>query len=190
MGSTVPRTAMDSVPAALDTTPVRCRPVVPVHHRVPDDRILYRAVNRWDDSLYPEYNTKAARLATYSSWPRFAAQSPEALSDCGFFYKGNTSKLVFHRHTHTRIYLSIFAISFRGFLQVIRMRCSASTAEAGSRTGSPAISRFSNTPSTSHTVFTCVTSKGKSIFASVLSRKQREYAHEQSMTESCNRLFQ
>src|SRR5215510_3766200 len=105
MGSTLPRTSTDSVPTALDCPSVQCRPSIPVHHGVTDDRMIARAIIRWDDSLYPEFNTRAERLRSYSNWPHRIAPSPEALSDAGFFSRGNATAIVLHTDTHLLIYL-------------------------------------------------------------------------------------
>ena len=98
MGSMLSRTA--SVPTTLGATPVRCGPSVPAAHRITDDRILCKAVHRWDDSLYPEYTTWDARIKSFSNWPPRIAPSAEALSDAGFFYRGNICSLVLQTHSH------------------------------------------------------------------------------------------
>jgi hypothetical protein len=51
--------------------------------------LLKRAIIHWQTPRHIEYSTLAARLQSYAkAWPFPAAQTPEALSDAGFFYTG------------------------------------------------------------------------------------------------------
>ena len=53
------------------------------------DHMLRRASIRWDDSLYPQYASKAARLKTFTAWPHSSGPTPDVLASSGFFSTGN-----------------------------------------------------------------------------------------------------
>lgn len=89
------RTDTDSVPAAPLSPPVSSsqRTGVPPK-QITDNRMLYKAMVRWDDSLFPEYNTKLARLKTYSQWPHAVAPLPEKMAEAGFFCTGTNTFII------------------------------------------------------------------------------------------------
>ena len=42
----------------------------------------------WEGPRYPAYNSKAARLETYTGWPHGLNPSPSSLSSAGFYFLG------------------------------------------------------------------------------------------------------
>jgi len=51
--------------------------------------LLKKAIKHWLSPHHIQYSTYAARLRSYEkAWPIPAAQTPEALSEAGFFYTG------------------------------------------------------------------------------------------------------
>lgn len=46
----------------------------------------------WMSPVNPKYITKKARLETYDTWPRSMAQSPNEMSNAGFYYLKNGDK--------------------------------------------------------------------------------------------------
>jgi len=87
------RTVADSVPSSR---PIHSRPgpSVPLNEFT-DTHMSYRAMIRWDNSLFPEYNTRAERLKTYSRWPHPIAPSPDKMAEAGFFCKGNNTLIIY-----------------------------------------------------------------------------------------------
>jgi len=65
-------------------------------HIGPDEHIFYltpyltihRATKFWEGPRYPAYNSKAARLRSYTEWPHGMNPSPSSLSTAGFYFFG------------------------------------------------------------------------------------------------------
>ena len=43
----------------------------------------------WEGPRYPAFNSKAARLETYTGWPHGLNPSPSSLSTAGFYFLGS-----------------------------------------------------------------------------------------------------
>jgi len=67
------------------------RPISPTP-ALTEHLILKRAVKNWQTPVHSDYKALAARLASFKNWPYTAVQTPESLSEAGFFYSG---KIVF-----------------------------------------------------------------------------------------------
>jgi hypothetical protein len=81
---------------------------VPVRsHDIPPDRwrpsstttssehyVLKRAINYWQAPRHPTYNSLSARLQSFKNWPHNETQTPEALSEAGFYYDGKNFLLL------------------------------------------------------------------------------------------------
>ena len=52
--------------------------------------ILKRAVKDWQTPVHSDNKALDARLASFKEWPYTAVQTPESLSEAGFFYSGKT----------------------------------------------------------------------------------------------------
>jgi len=50
--------------------------------------LLKSAIKHWQTPVHIEYRTLAARLASFKDWPHTMTQTPESLSEAGFFYTG------------------------------------------------------------------------------------------------------
>jgi len=50
--------------------------------------ILKRAIKHWQSPIHREYTSLAARLSSFKDWPYSMTQTPESLSEAGFFYSG------------------------------------------------------------------------------------------------------
>jgi len=49
---------------------------------------IYNATKIWEGPRYPAYNSKAARLRSYTQWPHGMNPSPFSLSTAGFYFLG------------------------------------------------------------------------------------------------------
>lgn len=59
-------------------------------HSAPRPRKARAAYGR---ALYPEYATKAARLATFTNWPKPKVIEPDELGSAGFFYLNDSDRV-------------------------------------------------------------------------------------------------
>lgn len=53
-----------------------------------------------EESRFPKYKTREARLETFKNWPKFIKQRPENLSEAGFFYTGKNDEVVCYSCGH------------------------------------------------------------------------------------------
>uniref|UniRef100_A0A182QB33 RING-type domain-containing protein n=1 Tax=Anopheles farauti TaxID=69004 RepID=A0A182QB33_9DIPT len=53
---------------------------------VPSSSAVVQVATKSCKHQYPDYATEAARLASFSSWPKSIKQTPEQMVDAGFFY--------------------------------------------------------------------------------------------------------
>ena len=65
------------------------RPISP-NPALAEHLILKRAITNWPTPVHSDYKTLAARLASFRDWPYTSVQTPESLSEAGFFYSGKT----------------------------------------------------------------------------------------------------
>ena len=49
---------------------------------------IHNTTRMWEGPRYPAYNSKAARLETYTGWPHGLNPSPSSLSSAGFYFLG------------------------------------------------------------------------------------------------------
>ena len=49
---------------------------------------IYNATKIWEGPRYPAYNSRAARLRSYTEWPHGLNPSPSSLSTVGFYFIG------------------------------------------------------------------------------------------------------
>jgi len=49
---------------------------------------VHNTTKMWERPRYPAYNSKAARLETYTGWPHGINPSPNSLSTAGFYFLG------------------------------------------------------------------------------------------------------
>ena len=49
---------------------------------------VHNTAKMWEGPRYPAYNSKAARLETYTGWPHGLNPSPSSLSSAGFYFLG------------------------------------------------------------------------------------------------------
>ena len=63
--------------------------------------LMKRVIRHWQSPRHSEYTSLAARLASFKDWPYSTHQTPESLSEAGFFYSGKFS------FKHKRNYLSL-----------------------------------------------------------------------------------
>ena len=62
----------------------------PDSHNFPltEYRTLKNATKIWEGQRHPAYNSKSARLRSYTNWPRGMNPSPDPLSRAGFYFSG------------------------------------------------------------------------------------------------------
>jgi hypothetical protein len=82
---------------------------------VTDDHMLYSSILRWRKPKFPNYNTHAARLRTYLTWPHLLAPAPERLSAAGFLFTGeHTFEILFFKTktptTYFRLLMQCFSL--------------------------------------------------------------------------------
>jgi hypothetical protein len=49
---------------------------------------VHNTTGIWEGPRYPAYNSKVARLETYTGWPHGINPSPNSLSTAGFYFLG------------------------------------------------------------------------------------------------------
>jgi len=54
----------------------------------PQIEFIYNTAKIWEGPRYPAYNSKAARLESYTGWPHGLNPSPSSLSTAGFYFLG------------------------------------------------------------------------------------------------------
>ena len=71
---------------------------------------IYNATKIWEGPRYPAYNSRAARLRSYTQWPHSLNPSPSSLSTAGFYFLGKRpiidkfwNNIHFSSITHTHI---------------------------------------------------------------------------------------
>jgi len=73
----------DSNPSLQDVKlPVSLTPALKEH------LLLKRAIKHWQSPIHSEYTSLAERLSSFKDWPYSMTQTPESLSEAGFFYSG------------------------------------------------------------------------------------------------------
>ena len=73
---------------------------------------IHNATKFWEGPRYPAYNSRAARLRSYTEWPHGLNPSPSSLSTAGFYFIGKRlnyflhlyNVLVLHRHINPRLF--------------------------------------------------------------------------------------
>ena len=53
--------------------------------------MMKRAIKHWPTPRHPAYSTIAARLQSFKTWPYSESQTPESLSEAGFYYTGKNT---------------------------------------------------------------------------------------------------
>ena len=77
---------------------------------------IHNATRMWEGPRYPAYNSRAARLRSYTEWPHGLNPSPSSLNTAGFSFIGKRSKYFFWTYTmssyHTRTHIQILDSCF------------------------------------------------------------------------------
>ena len=66
---------------------------------------MNRATILWDVPKHAAYNSKAARLRTYTNWPHGINLSPDSLSTAGFYFSGKKKFRIHNRYSIITIFI-------------------------------------------------------------------------------------
>jgi hypothetical protein len=92
----------DSVPTrSPDIPPDRWRPI-PTSSSMPSSQtpsltehlVLKRAIKLWQSPRHPSYSELSTRLHSFRNWTHSETQTPEYLSEAGFYYDGKFILLI------------------------------------------------------------------------------------------------